>query len=263
MTGGSIIGNKSYQGGGVSIKSPCTFKLHDGVIMGNIAEIGGGVCVSELAQLKNCGKPEEDYPIVFEMTGGYIMGNLAQKNGGGISAIVGSVGPYESIRILCTNGRITGNKAIRGGGIYLPDGCFHLSGNVIVNDNIAKYGGGVYIGHGFNIMRHTRFDIEGNTKISGNIAEFWGGGICIADGICIMNKGIIKDNIAKEGGGVFPGTSEEISQMEHGKVFNPDPYAHNPLLRSISGKQPNVLGYFHKTAGSIKNNLPNNIHHNH
>jgi hypothetical protein len=258
MTGGSIIGNKAYQGGGVSIKSPCAFKLYNGVIMGNIAEYGGGICVNELAQLKNYNK--DDLPITFEMTGGYIMGNFAQESGGGISAIVSNVGPYESIRIVCKDGRITGNKSIKGGGIYLPDGCCHLSGNVIVNDNIAKYGGGAYIGHGFNIMRHTCFVIGGNAKISGNIAEFWGGGICIADGVCIMSGGYIKENIAKDGGGVFPGTTEEISQMEHGKVFDPDPVAHNSLLRVISGRHPNIVGVFDKTTGDIKNNLPNDVH---
>jgi hypothetical protein len=165
------------------------------------------------------------------------------------------------MRIVCTNGRITGNKSIRGGGIYLPEGCCNLSGNVKVNDNIAKYGGGAYIGHGFNIMRHTRFVIDGNMKISGNIAEFWGGGICIADGVCIMRGGYIRENIAKDGGGIFPGIAEEISQMEHGKVFYPDPISHNQLLRVISGRHPNIIGVFDKTTGTIKNNLPNDIHY--
>jgi hypothetical protein len=132
---------------------------------------------------------------------------------------------------------------------------------VIVNDNIAKYGGGAYIGHGFNIMRHTRFVIEGNAKISGNIAEFWGGGICIADGICIMRGGYIRENTAKDGGGVFPGAAEEISQMEHGKVFDLDPFSHNPLLRAISGKHSNVVGIFNKIAGDIRNNIPNDVRH--
>jgi len=84
------------------------------------------------------------------------------------------------------------------GGVQLSAGAaFNLTGNAVIQNNIASTGGGVQVGDG-------AFTMYGGT-ISGNTAEHGGGGVSVrSGGIFIMHNGVISDNTASgnEGGGV-------------------------------------------------------------
>ncbi|MCL2569520.1 MAG: S-layer homology domain-containing protein, partial [Oscillospiraceae bacterium] len=84
------------------------------------------------------------------------------------------------------------------GGVQLSAGAaFNLTGNAVIQNNIASAGGGVQVWD-------STFTMYGGT-ISGNTAEHGGGGVSVrSGGSFVMHDGIISDNTASgnEGGGV-------------------------------------------------------------
>jgi hypothetical protein len=76
MSGGIISGNKAWHGGGVCIHSSGSFVLSgSGMIVNNTADRGGGVHVGEEWSSEG---------VYFEMSGGVISGNFAESDYGGV-----------------------------------------------------------------------------------------------------------------------------------------------------------------------------------
>ena len=131
MYGGSISGNTGggYCVGGVYVADPRgTFNLYGGEISGNWAPFGGGV---------------EVYGT-FNMSGGEITNNRATY-GGGVE-VRGSTAAFNM-----SGGSITNNTAGSGnigGGVYVHDGTFTVSGSATVTDNTAN---NVYLNNGKTI----------------------------------------------------------------------------------------------------------------
>ena len=148
MNGGNITGNNaSKKGGGVYVDHG-SFTMNGGTISNNTAtntNSGGGVYVSGSNG-------------VFNMTGGTICGNTGNEGAG---VFVGSSGENLGSFTL-SGGTICDNRGSAGGGVY-SHGNFTMSGGNISN-NIVSYstGGGVYIGNG-------SFNISGSPVITGNI----------------------------------------------------------------------------------------------
>ena len=195
MYGGSITKNTAAKGGGVKVTSG-TVNMYGGAIADNKAAgsaegtgNGGGVYMSG---------------GTFHMRGGSITGNTTEVsgngegNGGGVYVAGGTFNLYDG-------GSITNNKVIkysgqnRGGGVHVGDyggkkGTFNLYGGEISN-NEAEDGGGVYVYDG-------TFTMSGG-KITGNTAKSLGGGVCVYDGTFTMSGGEISgNNEASSGGGV-------------------------------------------------------------
>jgi hypothetical protein len=181
MSGGIISKNNAPFGAGVTNEG--YFTLSDGEISGNLE--GNGV--------RNRGN--------FSMFGGKISDTLERsgvfngKNGGNFSL---------------SGGEISGNGVsspylVMGGGVC-NEGVFMMLGGMISN-NKAMDGGGVYNGGG---DREAAFSMSGGI-ISGNIAEcvedlFGNGGGVYNDYDCkfsLSEKGVISNNIAEVGGGVY------------------------------------------------------------
>ena len=130
----TIIGNTAADGGGVSLSFSSTLNMEDGAaISDNVAtQSGGGVSISRSTlNVKGCAA---------------ITYNTASGTGGGVSAF--------NSRITVNGGRVSGNTATNGGGIY---------------------GGGIW---GWTESA-SMIDII-NGEISGNIAHQSGGGIMAA-----------------------------------------------------------------------------------
>jgi len=129
MTGGGISGNTAQLGGGggVMVAADNTFNMSDGIINGNTSgDAGGGVKVN------NNG--------IFNMSGSAEISNNSGQSGGGIG--VNSVSGLGVVTV--SGGRITGNTAENGGGVYVGSGTANIaSGNVVGNTATAD-GGGVY-----------------------------------------------------------------------------------------------------------------------
>jgi len=180
MSGGSITENKSNNGGGVNVSDGSFTMEEGGEISGNTARNnGGGVWIGGVTSNRGS----------FIMTSGEISSNTAENNGGG----VWSGGGIVEMR----DGKIAGNRAVNGGGIYVgiqgDQTTFHMvdgeiSGNIATND-----GGGVCV---VGVDYLTSFSMV-NGEIAGNNANSRGGGVFVGSpggswpGTFTMTGGVI------------------------------------------------------------------------
>ena len=209
MNGGYIrnnfLTNVNSWGGGVHVRHNGTFIMEDGVITGNESpNHGGGVALDETA--------------LFEMHGGTISGNTSAARGGGVF-VTGSAtfhmfsgviennsgthgGGVRTERVQSTfimeDGIIRGNSAAHGGGVYTM-GIFNMTDGMITN-NTARRGGGVLAGGGIHGMG--TFDMQGGS-ITGNTATEEGGGVAAWTNNFTVADGIIRNNNAVSGGGIW------------------------------------------------------------
>ena len=117
MTGGEISSNTSMNGGGVYMTANTHFEMTGGLIVHNKSSYdGGGVCVSSVSSVLN---PKT---AKFVLNGGKIIGNSA-RNGGGVFV--------NSEEVYLKKGYIEKNKAVslestpylgHGGGVYVANG---------------------------------------------------------------------------------------------------------------------------------------------
>lgn len=208
ITDGEISGNCSANnGGGIFFRSEAkNVTISGGVINNNIAEkVGGGIATAA--------------PVTIN--GGQIIGNTANDSGGGVSVSgatltinegvvsgnkVDSRGAgvyiYSSGTCVINGGEITSNvpkddaTELSGGGVYMADGNFTMTGGTI-SKNQSHKGGGIYV---YNC---TKLDFSNGT-ISYNTATGHGGGIYVNTGTGIgFSDGEVSHNEAVEGGGLF------------------------------------------------------------
>ena len=129
-----------------------------------------------------------------------------------------------------TGGVITGgNSANYGGGIYLNlygasgGGILTMNGGTIAGNQADWGGGGVFVN------RNTGFEMNGGI-IAGNITLGsptmglgYGGGIMINDPpikYCVINGGVIKENVANTGGGITSAYTENLVTITGGEIAN-------------------------------------------
>ena len=192
MSSDAVISGNSAgnNGGGIYISYPGTFTMENGTISGNSADKnGGGVYVH------NSG--------AFTMNSGSISGNSATQNGGGV--YVENIGTAFTM----TGGTIGGstaadaNTAKYGGGVYVKNGTFTMSGGKVTGNSATEDGGGVRLDKG-------TFHMSGSAVISRNTTDTYGGGVDVNNGSFTMSGGSITGNNAagdspnwSGGGGVF------------------------------------------------------------
>ena len=219
---GKITHKTGATGRGVTVSSDSTFYMYSGAITGNTttSAAGGGVYVQ--------GK--------FNMYGGEISQNTATDSYGG--------GVYVKSAFYMYGGTIggedvdDGNTAHQGGGVYVSEGGFNMSGGTISNNKTitvpdgslwadgggvygnmtyayinmtggeishntaARYGGGVHTDGSKN-----QFKMSGNAKISDNTAEYGGGMFVCSKNNELSENAIISGNKAtKSGGGIYMST---------------------------------------------------------
>lgn len=231
LAGGKIANNTAHTsyGGGVFCWDG-TFEMLDGVIEGNQADYGGGVCVFIDGEfVMNNGSIENNTATYvgggvyvwdladFTLAGGDIKNNVANDDGGGV---------YNTGTFAMIDGNVSNNKAYEnGGGVCVRlGGEFLLLGGNVVDNNAGYYGGGVYNsgtfdmndgnvsnnkadGYGGGVLDDGNFTLVGG-NISNNTAAGNGGGVCVginAVGSFTLVDGNITQNTATEGygGGVY------------------------------------------------------------
>ena len=115
--------------------------------------------------------------------------------GGGIVVFTG----YE---MYLTGGRIAGNQASHGGGIWTRLSQLILSGGVIEDNIASNTGGGIYI-DGRRDWSTRKVQITGNVQIIHNKAS-QGGGVGVGENtVLTMDGGLTRNNKATYGGGVW------------------------------------------------------------
>ena len=193
LDGGYFAGNTSvYEGGALFLggTSTCTFsngaigKTSSGEVLLNKASKGGGLYLDGGS---------------LDMSGGEITSNEAAYGGG----VYVYATPKLQFQKECL---ITNNKATsHGGGIYVADGTGISLTNGVISHNEAVLGGGLYAKGG-------EITISGG-NINDNSALI-GGAICNIGGALSFTGGSITNNVARCGGGIF--LSDSGTQMTFG-----------------------------------------------
>jgi hypothetical protein len=162
-------------------------------------------------------KLSADAPLVKVSGGELIMGRgvtLQNNHNDRTSNTGGGVYVSSGGMFTMTGGKISGNRAQHGGGVYISNNSlnkFEMSGGKISGNEAADsghaYGGGVYVGGG-------TFTMDNGATISGNTVSgspIYGGGVFVSSsGTLTMNGGVISGNTAgSNGNGVYVSSSAE------------------------------------------------------
>jgi len=175
VTGCTISGNSAENGGGVYCTSGMV-RIEASTIRDNTAEeMGGGVYCRG--------------PVAATIVGSTISGNQAGEWGGGIATE-----QWNDIQdLFITDNVISGNAAVRGGGISLDSGWPAVTNNRIT-DNEAEHGGGIYC---FTVDAQC----AGN-YIANNVGTLNGGGIRAYSSTLAISATTITGNSSAYGGGI-------------------------------------------------------------
>ena len=238
MNGGSITGNTAANNGGGVYAFSGTFTMNDGTIAGN------------KATAKNGGGVYANGSTAFTMKDGTIGGSTAAdanaaKYGGGVYVKNGT--------FTMSGGKVTGNSATEGGGgVRLDKGTFNMSGSAVISRNTADgYGGGVDVNNGSFTM--SGGSITGNTT-TGDDANFCGGGgvDVYNGGSFTMSGGSITGNNSLRGGGVelngsgtmtVSGSVQITDNWQNGTLDSSGVY-----VKGSKGKANNLYLYSTKTV---------------
>ncbi|MHC4945822.1 MAG: NosD domain-containing protein [Planctomycetota bacterium] len=197
-------------GGGVHIDAASP-RLNDNIIKNSNAEMGGGISCHNFA--------------APEIIGCTVEGNEADEHGGGIYSA-------DSASPLIKNNTIRSNRAgfkdnpgpsnYTGGGIYCFDSSARIIDNIIHGNEGADHGGGILCSERGNYPRIVGNEIFQNVATKGagiyvchldtclisenvvyeNTSSLYGGGICLRDITCDVEKNEIYQNSAPSGGGI-------------------------------------------------------------
>ena len=239
MNGGSITGNTAANNGGGVYAFSGTFTMNDGTIAGN------------KATAKNGGGVYANGSTTFTMTGGTIGGSTAAdanaaKYGGGVYVKNGT--------FTMSGGKVTGNGASKdGGGVRLDKGTFNMSGSAVISRNTADgYGGGVDANDGSFTM--SGGSITGNTTTNESPNWSGGGGVCVFDdGSFTMSGGSITGNNSLRGAGVelvgsgtmtVSGSVQITGNWQNGELDS----ANGLYVQGSRGKANNLYLYSGKTV---------------
>ena len=168
----------------------------------------------------------------FRMYGGAIKGNTAGTSyyGGGVYVGNGT--------FTMTGGTISDNRAECGGGVYMYNSTFNMTDGTI-SGNTATKGGGVHME-----QYQCVFNMIGGT-ISDNKATGSGGGVCEMNGTFTMTGGSITDNtVGSTGGGVYlqAGTSTATFNLSGTPVISDN--------KNVDGTANNVYVYIYGWNGN-------------
>ena len=238
MHEGRIAENKAHSnGGGICTDGGGTFSMYGGTITQNTAYFGGGVYVGGATNKEITSSMSGDAKItgntadygggmyVSNGTGSFSMSGSAQITGN--SATYGGGGHVSSSSFsMSESAQIAQNTATVGGGAYVTsNGSFSMSGSAQIAKNTARNGSGGYVQNGsFSmyggaITQNTAtnngggvcvtgssgsFSMSGSAKITGNTADYGGGGhVSSRSSFSMSESSQIAKNTATAGGGAY------------------------------------------------------------
>lgn len=224
MEKGLLSGNKAKVGGGglalvmintdVSNKTNLMslkvvqFTLNDGTILNNTTEgDGAGVYLMRNKMNEVDSKPDENTINLDAETkakwnelsngipqasiyGGTLSGNVAGKNGGAL---------LVNGNVTMNDGTFSKNIASNGGGICIIGGNVNVTKGNIIKNEATNYGGGIYVE---NEDSKATVTLSGNGVFRENQANA-GGGLAVKGPFTFNFAGIIENNSAVNGGGIY------------------------------------------------------------
>jgi putative surface-exposed virulence protein len=200
LSGFTLRNGYADYGGGV-LGNGTLATLQNNIILGNVANRGGGVFGCDgLIQNNNIeGNTAMDYGGGLCMCNGIIQNNIVSNNA--VSGSVGVMHDFGGGGLCDCNGTIQNNSIFSNsvtGYVSLGGGLFSCTGTIqnnIISGNsaIGTYSTGGALSHCHGIIQ--------NNIICGNLAAA-GGGLCLCDGT-IQNNTICMNSANSRGGGLY------------------------------------------------------------
>ena len=210
-----VLENKAADTAGGILAEKSTLEVTDSIIDGNRASLGGGLYISDIDAP---GETKEDKPE-HTITRTEITNNTADGQGIGGGIYLGAQ------KLTITDSKLTGNNTIskngqtQGGAIvaYSP-GDFTLD-NTLIQGNTADVGGGIHVLSTDD--RDSHIILCNNTRITGNVANLFGGGIFLDNmnnpAVLELVNASVDNNTADVAGGIF--NSGSIVVLKDGAVL--------------------------------------------
>lgn len=210
-----VLENKAADTAGGILAEKSTLEVTDSIIDGNRASVGGGLYI---ADIDAPGETKEDKPE-HTITRTEITNNTADGQGIGGGIYLGAQ------KLTITDSKLTGNNTIsnngqtQGGAIvaYSP-GDFTLD-NTLIQGNTADVGGGIHVLS--TKLRDSRIILCNNTRITGNVANQFGGGIFLDNmnnpAVLELVNASVDNNTADVAGGIF--NSGSVVVLKDGAVL--------------------------------------------
>lgn len=193
--------------------SQSTLNMYDGVeISGSIIN---GASLGSAVNIMN-GK--------FNMYGGAIQGNTVASCGTYSGSAVAGDGRYGTVIFNMLGGSIHDNKTMIdastyetygfGGGVFLINGQFNMSGGSIKNNQIEKIGENKGQGYGGGIVLWGGEATLSGGDISNNVSSHFGGGIFAVNkaDMCINEGCNLCGNAAPMGGGIYSEANIKVAE---------------------------------------------------
>lgn len=210
-----VLENTSGDKAGGILAEKSTLEVTDSIIDGNRASVGGGLYI---ADIDAPGETKEDKPE-HTITRTEITNNTADGMGIGGGIYLGAQ------KLTITDSKLTGNNTIskngqtQGGAIvaYSP-GDFTLD-NTLIQGNTADVGGGIHVLSTDD--RDSHIILCNNTRITGNMANLFGGGIFLDNmnnpAVLELVNASVDNNTANVAGGI--GNYGSIVVLKDGAVL--------------------------------------------
>lgn len=210
-----VLENKAADTAGGILAEKSTLELTDSIVDGNRASVGGGLYI---ADIDAPGETKEDKPE-HTITRTEITNNTADGQGIGGGIYLGAQ------KLTITDSKLTGNNTIskngqtQGGAIvaYSP-GDFTLD-NTLIQGNTADVGGGIHVLS--TKLRDSHIILCNNTRITGNVANLFGGGIFLDNlnnpAVLELVNASVDNNTANVAGGI--GNYGSIVILKDGAVL--------------------------------------------
>lgn len=210
-----VLENTSGDKAGGILAEKSTLEVTDSIIDGNRASLGGGLYISDIDAP---GETKEDKPE-HTITRTEITNNTADGMGIGGGIYLGAQ------KLTITDSKLTGNNTIskngqtQGGAIvaYSP-GDFTLD-NTLIQGNTADIGGGIHVLSTDD--RDSHIILCNNTRITGNVANLFGGGIFLDNmnnpAVLELVNASVDNNTANVAGGI--GNYGSIVVLKDGAVL--------------------------------------------
>lgn len=210
-----VLENKAADTAGGILAEKSTLEVTDSIIDGNRASVGGGLYI---ADIDAPGETKEDKPE-HTITRTEITNNTADGMGIGGGIYLGAQ------KLTITDSKLTGNNTIskngqtQGGAIvaYSP-GDFTLD-NTLIQGNTADVGGGIHVLS--TKLRDSHIILCNNTRITGNVANQFGGGIFLDNmnnpAVLELVNASVDNNTANIAGGI--GNFGSIVVLKDGAVL--------------------------------------------
>ena len=210
-----VLENTSGDKAGGILAEKSTLEVTDSIIDGNRASLGGGLYI---ADIDAPGETKEDKPE-HTITRTEITNNTADGMGIGGGIYLGAQ------KLTITDSKLTGNNTIskngqtQGGAIvaYSP-GDFTLD-NTLIQGNTADVGGGIHVLSTDD--RDSHIILCNNTRITGNVANQFGGGIFLDNmnnpAVLELVNASVDNNTANVAGGI--GNYGSIVVLKDGAVL--------------------------------------------